>query len=211
MLIPILLILSACLLYTIAIWTEQAQGSLKTRHIFLFGLGFLADILGTSAMFARASQYASGVSLHGICGNLALCIMALHAVWAVWALLKHGRTAALFNRFSPYAWCLWMVAFLTGIPTLNQRLWIVPIVVWCLFVYFNALTQEHRGEIRIMTVPIKACSELLAERHHNFVHGAIYLICWWILSPIASLVWCLLLGVLWLAVQTFAHTSTARK
>ena len=83
--------------------------------IFLFGVGLCADVSGTiflCVMFADSWKF----SLHTISGLVALVIMALHFSWAFLAKVVHGRFEVYFNRFSFYAWCLWLVAFISGIP-----------------------------------------------------------------------------------------------
>ncbi|MFA6553677.1 MAG: HsmA family protein [Patescibacteria group bacterium] len=191
----IALILTACLVYSIAIWTEQVRGKLSHRLTGFFGLGFIADTLGTSAMFIQAHEQAGSNGLHGVCGKLALTIMGLHLLWALTTLIRPGRSAELFNRFSPFAWCLWMVAFLTGIPVFQGHLWLVPVVVWCLFVYLNAYVQYRREDLRLVTAPVDILTRLVLDHTSDPVASAAYCIVWLIASPIISFVWIAFFGI----------------
>lgn len=114
MLFSIIMILLALVLYTIAIWSEKFMNDLLPWMISVFSIGFVCDLLGTSVMFFRSSQH--NINFHTICGYLALLIMGLHLAWAITALKKQGKAVKLFSRFSVYAWCIWLVAFVTGIP-----------------------------------------------------------------------------------------------
>lgn len=194
MLIPMLLICAACITYTFAIWTEQLKGKLNGLVLGLFAIGFTADVTGTAAMFHRTFAKHIPLNAHSYCGICALIIMLIHVLWAITSYSGSQRSAEQFNRFSPYAWCLWMIAFLTGIPAISSHPWLVLVIVWCLFIYGSALVQEHRGEIRVVTVPIRAISEILADRRYHTGKTVIYALCWSIISPIASLIWCLILG-----------------
>ena len=58
----------------------------------------------------------TNLNIHTVCGFAALIIMFLHLIWAILALIKRGKAQELFSRFSVYAWAVWLVAFITGIP-----------------------------------------------------------------------------------------------
>jgi uncharacterized repeat protein (TIGR03987 family) len=143
MFFPILLVTSACLLYTTAIWTEQFQGRLTGRIIALFVAGFTCDITGTLCMFIRARSRQAPAGIHGLSGSIALVIMLIHLIWALIS-LKHrtDRSAKHFNQFSPFAWCMWMIAFLTGIPPVNRQLWLVAAITLSLFTILRLLTNR---------------------------------------------------------------------
>lgn len=114
MLFSITMICLALCLYSLAIWSEKLKRSLAPWMIRVFALGFACDVLGTSIMFARSQG--GPISLHVCCGYAALAIMGLHLAWALAAAKKGGQAARLFSRFSVYAWCIWLSAFVTGIP-----------------------------------------------------------------------------------------------
>lgn len=104
-------------LYTLAIWAERITHQLRAWMILVFSLAFACDITGTSLMSLMASQNASHeANMHMVCGISALLIMCLHLLWALFTIWKKGRAAKLFHSFSLYAWMIWLLAFITGIP-----------------------------------------------------------------------------------------------
>jgi len=107
-------IVSALLLYTVAVWSERFAGRLKGWHLALFWGGLAADSAGTSLM----KRIAGGVVLnfHGATGLAALFLMTLHTVWATVVLIRKDERAILgFHRFSLLVWLLWLVPFVTGV------------------------------------------------------------------------------------------------
>ena len=110
----IVFIISALVLYTTAIWSEQCCKSLKKWMVIVFALGLSCDATGTTIM----GFYSQGITCntHSIYGFTALFIMTAHLYWAVMSLRNKGRMEKTFHRFSPYAWLIWLVAFSTGIP-----------------------------------------------------------------------------------------------
>ena len=111
----ILCIVAAFVLYTLAVWSEHFSRKLKPWMVAVFALGFVGDLLGTSLMFLRAAEKFT-MSVHSLSGSAALLIMFLHLSWAVLALAKRGKAEEYFTRFSRFAWGLWLVAFISGIP-----------------------------------------------------------------------------------------------
>ncbi|MFH0804673.1 MAG: HsmA family protein [Patescibacteria group bacterium] len=114
MLIPVLLICAALILYTTAIWTEKFQRILRRWMVTVFALGFTCDLAGTSAMVWRS--IGQPLDVHECAGVAALVIMALHLGWATLALVRGGQYSHLFSRYSVYAWGVWLIAFITGVP-----------------------------------------------------------------------------------------------
>lgn len=110
-----LLFVAALILYTLVIWVHRIQHRLYGWMIWLFGAGLLADISGTIFLCA-ISAVSWKFTLHTVSGFVSLIIMALHFSWAFLAHAAHGKFEAYFNRFSVYAWLLWLVAFISGIP-----------------------------------------------------------------------------------------------
>ena len=105
----------ALIFYTIAILSHKKMGVLKLWMIVVFGIGLLADLSGT--IFLCVLHSAGWVwNLHTISGLAALVIMFLHFVWALLSLLKKDQFEEKFNRYSVYAWCLWLISFMSGIP-----------------------------------------------------------------------------------------------
>lgn len=114
MFFSISMIILALALYTLAIWSEKFCNDLLPWMIKVFAVGFFCDLLGTSVMFLHNNQH--HINPHTICGYAALLIMGLHLIWALVAFKKQGRAQQLFSRFSIYAWVIWLLAFITGIP-----------------------------------------------------------------------------------------------
>jgi len=100
--------------YTTAIWTERHKKRLMIWMIYVFGIGFICDVIGTSIMF-HISQTKFHLSFHSIVGNSALAIMLLHLIWAILSIRKVGKCEEYFTRFSVIAWGAWITAFISGI------------------------------------------------------------------------------------------------
>ncbi len=114
MLIAVTLITAALFSYSTAIWSEKFVKKLKLWMVVVFISGFLCDLSGTSMMYIEAGKI--NFNIHGLSGMTALVIMFLHLVWAILALKKRGKAQELYSRFSVYAWGVWLIAFITGIP-----------------------------------------------------------------------------------------------
>lgn len=104
----------ALIFYTIGVWSEKKQGTLKKWHVVIFWIGLTFDTLGTSAMSKIAS---SGFKLnfHGITGLLAILLMLFHAIWATVVLIKDNKQMKLkFHKFSILVWIIWLIPFISG-------------------------------------------------------------------------------------------------
>ncbi len=109
----IIFITLALVFYTIGVWSEKKQGTLKPWHLALFILGLICDSLGTSYM----GQIAGGFSLtlHGITGALALILMLAHAIWAALTLISGtDESKQNFHKFSIIVWAIWLVPYFLG-------------------------------------------------------------------------------------------------
>ncbi|MFA6386341.1 MAG: HsmA family protein [Candidatus Paceibacterota bacterium] len=117
--ISIIFISTALVLYTASIFIEKwLLRHLENWIICLFAGGFISDLIGTSLMFLQAENKFS-LTTHSFCGYLALLIMFIHLSWAILAHKKVWKFELLFTKFSIYAWLIWMVAFLSGIPKMG--------------------------------------------------------------------------------------------
>lgn len=123
MLLPaIILITLALVFYTIGVWSERAQKTLKPWHTVFFGLGLAADASGTSLMSLIAdANRAAGVEpsilnqVMAISGVVALILMAVHFAWAVIVLVRQRENELhRFHRFSVVVWAIWLVPYVTG-------------------------------------------------------------------------------------------------
>lgn len=110
-----LLFVVAMVLYSFVIWSHKFSGKLSFWMVWLFGFGLIADIGGTVLLCVAAADRWTW-TLHTVSGLASLLIMALHFVWAVLATSREGNWKTHFDRYSIYAWCLWMFAFVSGIP-----------------------------------------------------------------------------------------------
>ena len=114
----IIFITLALVFYTIGVWSEKLQGTLKPWHLLLFLLGLLCDTTGTLLMERIANNSAEIVlvtPLHGITGVIALILMLIHVIWAAAVLIeKNQNMIAKFHRFSIMVWIIWLVPFISG-------------------------------------------------------------------------------------------------
>jgi len=108
----------ALVFYTIGVWSEKLQGTLKPWHLGLFLFGLVCDTTGTLLMenIAKNSvQVTSGPNIHGITGVLAIVLMLIHAIWAAVVLIKKNEDMiAKFHKFSIIVWIIWLVPFISG-------------------------------------------------------------------------------------------------
>ena len=106
-------ILTAAIIYTIAVFAERRARALKPWHLALFWMGLVFDTIGTTLM----SNIAGGFELnvHGVLGVLAIALMLIHATWATVVLVVQRDTLVRnFHHFSLTVWTLWMVSLVTG-------------------------------------------------------------------------------------------------
>ncbi len=104
----------ALLFYTIGVWGEKGQGTLKKWHLAMFWTGLAFDTAGTTIMTKLAND-AVRFNFHGITGALAIALMMFHAVWATVVLIKnHEGMKKRFHRFSLLVWLVWLIPFASG-------------------------------------------------------------------------------------------------
>ncbi|MBP2659645.1 MAG: hypothetical protein H6Q69_2677 [Firmicutes bacterium] len=121
----IIFINCAFVLYTVGVWSEKIQGKLKRGHLFLFWLGIICDVLGTSAMGEIAKGHVKSVSFwhfaplasdfHSFTGIIALLLMLLHTCWATIIIVTHKESwIRKFHRYSLLVWLIWLLPFVSG-------------------------------------------------------------------------------------------------
>ena len=94
-------ITSALVFYTIGVWGERLQKRLKFWHLVFFLLGLLADSVGTALMENIARLTHLHDEIHTVTGIIAILLMFIHAMWAIWTYVKGSeRAKEHFNRFS---------------------------------------------------------------------------------------------------------------
>jgi uncharacterized repeat protein (TIGR03987 family) len=105
----------AFVFYTAGVWSERVQRDLHIWHVALFWLGLACDGYATSLMsLLRAAGENPGI-VHTVTGVSAFWLMAIHAVWATWVLLRGSREARTrFHRFSIVVWAVWLVPYFGG-------------------------------------------------------------------------------------------------
>ncbi|MFD6175640.1 MULTISPECIES: HsmA family protein [unclassified Isoptericola] len=107
------------LLYTVGVWAERLQGTLKPWHAVAFGVGLVCDATGTALMSPIADTSDGPASAFDTVmiwtGGLAIALMAVHLVWAVVVLVRDREAEkASFHRFSIVVWAIWLVPYVTG-------------------------------------------------------------------------------------------------
>lgn len=108
-------ITSALVFYTIGVWGERLQKKLKLWHLIFFLLGLLADAVGTALMESISKMTHLHDELHTVTGIIAISLMLVHAMWAIWTYTKGSPQAkAHFNRFSIVVWCIWLIPYCIG-------------------------------------------------------------------------------------------------
>lgn len=118
LILAIITISLALVFYTVGVWTEHKQKSLKWQNLVFFWLGLVFDTTGTTIMtFISESNGTNGfLSAHGITGALAIVLMIIHAVWATVVLARKNEKAQhTFHRFSIVVWCIWLIPYLLGV------------------------------------------------------------------------------------------------
>lgn len=114
LLLAIIFINLALVLYTVGVWSEKFQKSLKPWHVVIFYGGLICDTIGTAAM----GEIAGGIfkfNFHGITGMLAILLMLFHAIWAT--IVIRSKNEALkksFHKFSILVWLIWLIPMLSG-------------------------------------------------------------------------------------------------
>ena len=105
----------ALVLYTLVIFAHKFKKELVLWMIVVFGIALTIDTVATIIVCVGVSPIWT-FNLHAITGFASLIIMALHFIWAVCAFTVHSRFMAHFNKYSLYAWFIWLIAFISGIP-----------------------------------------------------------------------------------------------
>ena len=104
----------ALLFYTVGVWAEKIKGRLKFWHLILFLAGLLFDTIGTGIMFSISDGIS--FSIHGIAGLAAIILMIIHAIWAIFVLLKKDESVIIkFHRFSIAVWLIWLIPYLSPV------------------------------------------------------------------------------------------------
>lgn len=104
----------ALVFYTIGVWSEKIQGTLKKWHIAVFWLGLCFDTIGTSLM-GKIAGNGFEMNMHGITGLLAILLMLIHVVWATIVMAKKDEHMKQnFHKFSIFVWLIWLIPYISG-------------------------------------------------------------------------------------------------
>ncbi|MCA9923524.1 MAG: TIGR03987 family protein [Anaerolineales bacterium] len=104
------IITSALVLYSIGVWSERIAGRLKPWHLGFFVGGLIFDTWGTGMML----EFVGGMTfdIHGITGLIAIVLMLIHAVWALFVLIRKDEKAIRnFHKFSIVVWFIWLIPY----------------------------------------------------------------------------------------------------
>lgn len=112
----ICVISSALVFYTIGVWGERLRKKLRFWHLIFFLLGLLADTIGTGLMEHIARLTHLHDEVHTVTGIIAILLMFIHAMWAIWTYTKGSEKAKEhFNRFSIVVWIIWLIPYCIGV------------------------------------------------------------------------------------------------
>ena len=90
--------------------------TVKAWHLCFFVLGLYADAIGTGLMEHIAQLTHLHDTAHTVTGIIAICLMLIHAIWAIWTYFKGSLKAKQhFNRFSIVVWFIWLIPYCIGI------------------------------------------------------------------------------------------------
>lgn len=104
----------AFIFYTVGVWGEKLQKTLKLWHVVVFWLGLTCDTLGTYGMGEIAGSVFQ-FNFHGVTGMLAILLMIIHALWATIVLVKKDdKMKASFHKLSIVVWLIWLIPMLSG-------------------------------------------------------------------------------------------------
>lgn len=112
----ICVITASLVFYTIGVWGERLQKKLRAWHLVFFVAGLFSDAVGTGLMEHIAQLTHIQDNLHTITGLIALFLMFVHALWAIWTYFRGTEKAKRnFNRFSLIVWFIWLIPYVLGI------------------------------------------------------------------------------------------------
>lgn len=116
LLVPaIVTITLALVLYSIGVWGEKLQKTLKLWHVLIFWAGFICDTTGTTLMSGMA-QGSGNSGFHAVTGLIAILLMLFHAIWATIVLAKKNeKMKQTFHKFSLIVWIIWLIPYFSGV------------------------------------------------------------------------------------------------
>lgn len=110
----VLFITLALIFYTLGVFGEKLQKTLKPWHLAAFWAGFACDTSGT-ALMSRLAVGQRTISLHTVTGIVAILLMLIHAIWATVVLRRNNKDLmARFHKFSMIVWMIWLIPYFSG-------------------------------------------------------------------------------------------------
>jgi uncharacterized repeat protein (TIGR03987 family) len=104
----------ALIFYTLGVFGEKLQKTLKPWHLAAFWAGFVCDTGGTSLM-SRLAVGQKTISLHTVTGLAAILLMLIHAIWATVVLKRNDQDLMNgFHKFSMIVWLIWLIPYFSG-------------------------------------------------------------------------------------------------
>lgn len=114
LILAIIAITFALVFYTIGVFCEKFQGTLKKWHVLIFYFGLIFDTIGTTLM-SKLAKNGFQLNFHGITGLLAIVLMLFHALWATNVMIKNNDKAKNnFHKFSIIVWVIWLIPYISG-------------------------------------------------------------------------------------------------
>jgi len=114
-LIGLVLFTIALLVYSIATWAGVISGKLKKWHLFIFWIGFVADVSGTLIIGSVHSGFV--MNTHSILGTIALIAIFAQNIAATKVLQVENEKwiAKLPKKVFLPVWILWMASYIAGL------------------------------------------------------------------------------------------------
>lgn len=109
----------ALVFYTIGVWSEHREGVLKKIHLLFFGSGLIFDSTGTFLMSVISDNKAvtdlTTFYIHRFTGGLAIALMLVHFLWAIYVLYKGSvKDKENFHKLSVIVWLFWLIPYFVG-------------------------------------------------------------------------------------------------
>ncbi len=115
----IITITLALVFYTTGVFLEHRSKQLNFRHLILFLSGLVFDTTGTLIMGSIATHtetVTGGINWHALTGFAAILLMAFHAIWAIFVLIrKDEKMQKVFHKFSLLVWLIWLIPYISGV------------------------------------------------------------------------------------------------
>ena len=112
---PSVVITLALVMYSLGVWAERIARNLLRWHVAAFWSGLVFDAYGTWLMDRMVVSGDRPDVFHGVTGLAAFLLMAVHAAWATWVVLRGSDQARRgFHRYSIVVWLIWLVPYFGG-------------------------------------------------------------------------------------------------